>query len=97
MEKCSVTAGPTHRFALGNCYHEGATTAEHGCGDSRERIPERIDEQIVETEMSLEAVLASVTRVLQLETVEPRDRRTHCLGRVHLLVQGHRHISQDPK
>ena len=73
--------------------------AEHGCGDSRERIAERIDEQIVETAMSLEAVLAyaaasknswaqvitdrevslktlaeelmvlaSVTRVLQLET-----------------------------
>ena len=33
--------------------------AEHGCGDSRERISERIDEQIVETETSLEAVLAS--------------------------------------
>ena len=38
--------------------------AEHGCGDPRERIPERIDEQIVDlslkTEMSLEAVLASI-------------------------------------
>ena len=37
--------------------------AEHGCGDPQERIPERIDEQIVDfslmTEMSLEAVLAS--------------------------------------
>ena len=37
--------------------------AEHGCGDSWERVRERIDEQIVDlslkTEMSLEAVLAS--------------------------------------
>ena len=37
--------------------------AEHGSGDSRERIPERIDEQIVDlslkTETSLEDVLAS--------------------------------------
>ena len=37
--------------------------AENGCGDSRERIPERIDEPIVDlslkTEMSLKAVLAS--------------------------------------
>ena len=29
--------------------------------------------------------------------VGPRDRRIHCFGRVHLLVQGHRHIPQDPK
>ena len=37
--------------------------AEHGCGCSWARIPERIDEQVVDiflkTEMSLEAVLAS--------------------------------------
>ena len=38
--------------------------AEHDCGDPRERIPERIDKEIVDfslkTEMSLEAVLASI-------------------------------------
>ena len=37
--------------------------SEHGCGDSWERIPERIDEPIIDlslqTEMSLVAVLAS--------------------------------------